>query len=251
MIPVQHFGILLANDEPLLRQSMRRILESFSPDFEVELEASDGSAALEMLSGNRIHLLITDIRMPVMDGLALASRVQEQFPHILTVVLTGYADFEYAKEALRHGVFDYLLKPVNEDELHNVMNRARKKLLETYVLPEDSGAHRTAEETVDYAVRYMKEHYREDIDFGKLSSDMGFTSAYLTKLFNRYVGETPLKYLTSLRIEEASRLLRETTFTIAEVGAQVGYPDQFHFSKTFRKLTGKNPSAYRKEGTTE
>ena len=202
-----------------------------------------------MLSGNRIHLLITDIRMPVMDGLALASRVQEQFPHILTVVLTGYADFEYAKEALRHGVFDYLLKPVNEDELQNVMNRARS-FWKPMCFPRIPVPTVPLRKLWTMRSAIWKEHYREDIDFGKLSSDMGFTSAYLTKLFNRYVGETPLKYLTSLRIEEASRLLRETTYTIAEVGAQVGYPDQFHFSKTFRKLTGKNPSAYRKEGGT-
>ncbi len=248
MISIQHFGILLVDDEYLLRNSMRRSLEAFEPEFKVEMEASDGASALKMLSSGGIQVMITDIRMPVMDGLELASRARELHPGLLTIILTGYADFNYAQEAIRNGVFEYLLKPVNEEDLQNVLTRARNKLLETYSLPEDHGSsRRSAEENVAYAVRYMKEHYMEDIDLGRLSSDMGFTSAYMTKLFNRYVGETPLKYLTSLRIQEAARLLKETSLSIAEVGEQVGYPDQFHFSKTFRKLTTKNPSAYRKE----
>ena len=76
---------------------------------------------------------------------------------------------------------------------------------------------------------------------------MGFTSAYLTKIFNRYKGDTPLKYLTDIRIHEARQLLTDTSLPIREVGERVGYPDQFHFSKTFRKLTGLNPTAYRKQ----
>ena len=88
----------------------------------------------------------------------------------------------------------------------------------------------------------------EDIDIGALADSMGFTPAYLTKLFSRYVGETPLKFLTGIRIHEAKRLLLESTLTIKEVGEHVGYPDQFHFSKTFRKYTDMNPSAYRKQG---
>ena len=87
----------------------------------------------------------------------------------------------------------------------------------------------------------------DEIDLGQLASEIGFTSAYLTKLFNRFKGETPLKYLTDIRIHEAKRLLLDTTLTISQVGMSVGYPDQFHFSKIFRKYTGQNPTSYRKQ----
>ena len=84
----------------------------------------DGCAALEALKSEDIHLIITDIRMPVMDGLTLAKNVHERYPHILTIVLSGYADYEYAQEALRQGVFDYLLKPVSRENLENALSKA-------------------------------------------------------------------------------------------------------------------------------
>ena len=104
---------------------------------------------------------------------------------------------------------------------------------------------------MDFVTLYIRSHYMDEVDFSELSSRLGFSSAYLTKLFNKYVGTTPLKYLTDIRIHEAKHLLLNTTLPIREVGEKVGYPDQFHFSKTFRKLTGMNPTAYRQSPQAE
>ena len=218
---IQYYQVLLVDDEYYVRQSLlRRIRNLENEDFKVIGEAENGEEALDMLRKHDIQLVITDIRMPVMDGLDLTRKILEQYPHILTVILTGYADFEYARKALRYGAFDYLLKPVSEESLDNLLSRARTRL---------------------------SEHYMEDIDISLMASELGFHSAYLTRLFGRYAGVTPLKYLTNLRIQEAKRLLLDTSLPISVVGERVGYPDQFHFSKTFRKATGVNPSAFRKQ----
>lgn len=239
---------MLVEDEDLLRQSLARHLESLDLSCKVISQMSDGQHALDALRSLDIHLVITDIRMPVMDGLALAKRIHEQYPHILTIVLTGYADFQYAQEALRQGVFDYLLKPVSPEDLEAALGKASLQLQKYYQLEGDASLiGKDAEQIVEYTVLYIREHYMDEIDFSELSARMGFSSAYLTKLFNKYIGDTPLKYLTDIRIHEARNLLVNTTLPIREVGAKVGYPDQFHFSKTFRRLTGQNPTAYRKE----
>ncbi len=248
MIQISHFNILLVDDEYLLRQSLYNYIVKQDDVFEVTAQASDGAQALEILDKETIHVVIADIRMPVMDGLELAKKIHERYPDIIVVLLTGYADFKYAQEALRLKVFDYLLKPISEEDLATELMRIRTHLQQTYELPEDAAiSARDAQANVDYAVTFMQEHYTDQIDIGTLASTMGFTSAYLTKLFNRYIGETPLKFLTNLRIREAKRLLTETDLPIREIGEKVGYPDQFHFSKTFRKLTGMNPSGYRTE----
>ena len=240
--------ILLVDDEYYVRQSLlRRIRNLENEDFKVIGEAENGEEALDMLRKHDIQLVITDIRMPVMDGLDLTRKILEQYPHILTVILTGYADFEYARKALRYGAFDYLLKPVSEESLDNLLSRARTRLSELYELPEDERNNMSGEEYVQLAIRYLNEHYMEDIDISLMASELGFHSAYLTRLFGRYAGVTPLKYLTNLRIQEAKRLLLDTSLPISVVGERVGYPDQFHFSKTFRKATGVNPSAFRKQ----
>lgn len=251
MKKISHYNILLVEDEMLLRQSLARHIDTLDAGFKVACEASNGEEALLLLKKETIHLVMTDIRMPVMDGLALAKRIHQQFPHVFTVVLTGYADFEYAREALKQGVFDYLLKPVTPEDLESTLGRVRLQLQKYCELQEDHTlVGRDAEEIVEYTVLYMREHYMDEIDIGAYSASMGFTSAYLTKIFNKYKGDTPLKFLTDLRIQEAKQLLTNTSLPVREVGDRVGYPDQFHFSKTFRKLTGMNPTAYRKQAQT-
>ena len=247
MKQIDYYQVLLVDDEHFLRQSLRRRFEETADDFRVVAEASNGQEALEAMKQHDIQVVITDIRMPVMDGLALAASIHEIYPDVRTVILSGYAEFEYARKAIRSGVTNYLLKPVSEEDLENTLAVLRMELKNLYELPDENAAGKLgAEESVRRAIRYMHEHYMEELDIGSLAESLGFHSAYLTRLFNRYAGETPLKYLTSLRIEAAKKLLRDSTLSIADVGERVGYPDQFHFSKTFRKTTGMNPSAFRR-----
>ena len=252
MRKINHYHILLVDDEYYLRQSIRRIMQQMDTEFRVTAEAGNGEEALAILKEKDIQMVITDIRMPVMDGLKLSKQIHEQYPDIVVIILTGYADFEYAQTALRYGAFDYLLKPVSAEDLETALSHARLQLQKSFELPEDvSGDSRSASETVDFAIKYMQEHYMEEIDIGLMAEKLGFQSAYLARLFNRYAGESPLKYLTNIRIHEAKRLLMDPSLSIAKVGEMVGYPDQFHFSKTFRKATGMNPSAFRRQGEEE
>lgn len=250
MKQIDHYQVLLVDDEHFLRQSLRRRLETGADDFRIVAEASDGQEALEALRQHTVQVVITDIRMPVMDGLTLVSRIRELYPDILVVILSGYAEFEYARTAIRYGVTNYLLKPVSEEDLENTLSELRTRLQTMYELPDENSASRLgSEESVRKAIRYMQEHYMEEIDIGAMAENLGFHASYLSRLFNRHVGESPLKYLTGIRIEEAKKLLRDTSLSIADVGERVGYPDQFHFSRTFRKATGVSPSVFRHEAS--
>lgn len=246
MKKIDHYNILLVDDEYFPRQSIKHSIEEIDDAFVVTAQATNGQEALDILSHESIHIVITDISMPVMNGLELAKRIRQLYPDIATVILTGYAEFEYIQEALRQGTIDYLLKPVSEDDLISVFSRIQLALDKLYILPDDSGISTyDAESYVNQSVAFIQKNYMNDIDMGSLASDMGFSSAYLTKLFKKYAGKTPVKLLTEIRIHHAKKLLLETDQSIQEVGINVGYPDQFHFSKTFRKIVGMNPSAFR------
>ena len=93
MTKLQHYNILLVEDEALLLQSLIRNINALDAGFRVAFQAADGRKALQVLKNKNVHLVITDIRMPVMDGLALSKLIHEQYPSIFTIVLTGYADF--------------------------------------------------------------------------------------------------------------------------------------------------------------
>ncbi len=247
-IRISKYNVLLADDEPLLRQALSRKITDADPNFHIACECGEGKSALDALKKNSIQVVFTDIRMPEMDGLSLAEKIHELYPGIITVILTGYADFSYAREAIRHGVFEYLLKPVKKNELEQLLSKVSGILQKYYELPEDdSYTGKSAEEIARSAEKYMREHFREEIDLGELSDNMGVSGAYFSKVFTKYNNEPPQRFLTGIRMEEAKRLLSSTDEPIARVGELSGYPDQFYFSRTFRKETGENPSAYRKK----
>ncbi|MBQ7584398.1 MAG: response regulator [Lachnospiraceae bacterium] len=247
MIRIDHYNVLIADDEYMIRQSLARRIAETDESFRVVSECGEGRSALDAIEEGDIQVVFTDIRMPEMDGLELARAIHERHPEMLTVILTGFADFEYAQEAIRQGVFDYLLKPVSDDKLEAVLEKLVIKLQTVYELPGDEGlSGHSADEVVQRVERYIREHFREEIDFGKLAEEYGFSSAYLSRIFTKSREESPVRYLTRLRMKEAKRLLAMTDEPIARVGELSGYPDQFYFSRTFRKEVGENPTKYRK-----
>jgi two-component system response regulator YesN len=247
-----YYSVLLVEDEMFLRQSLVRSINELDDAFKVTAQASNGEEALQCMEKEDIQIVITDIQMPIMNGLQLAERIKRQYPDTITIILTGYAEFNFAQEAIRQDVFEYLLKPVDSEDLHRILTKAGNKLGQVDLTNDvDSFGNYDSKEQVDYMVNYIQEHYMEAIDMGMMAEQMGFTSAYLSKIFKRYTGTTPVKMLTNIRMHNAKKLLNNTSLSIQEIGKNVGYPDQFHFSKTFRNVVGMNPSAFRERGSEE
>lgn len=248
MIKLKHFQVMVVEDEELLLKSTARHVEELDMGFRVTALCQNGAQALELLKTQPIHLIITDIQMPVMSGLELTRKAMELYPEIKSIILTGYAEFHYAQEALHNRVFEYLLKPVTSEKLQDSLTRVKLALSKQYELEEDSliSSHNAAQ-IVDYVSLYFQNHFAEDIDMAALAQRLGFSSPYLAKIFNKYKGCTPIKYLTDLRIHHAKQLLLNTTLPIREIGEKVGYADQFHFSKAFRKAAGVSPSNFRSQ----
>ncbi|OPH46557.1 hypothetical protein BC351_13750 [Paenibacillus ferrarius] len=109
--------VMFADDEPYMLEGLRLMIDWHKLGFEVCGEALDGEDALAMMASTRPHLVLTDVRMPVIDGLKLIELAATLHPEAKFIILSGYADFEYAKRAMRHGVANYLMKPLNEGEL--------------------------------------------------------------------------------------------------------------------------------------
>jgi two-component system response regulator YesN len=243
---ISHFNILLAEDEPLLLRSLERHIGSIDLGFRVACKAQNGREALDMLKNNDIHLVITDIIMPLMSGLELLTELNKHYPNVAVVLLSGYADFNYAQQALREGALDYILKPITREKIENILMKAKIELSQYYQLIEDESlSGQTAEQTMEYARTYIRKHFTEQIDLSAIAAKLGISPAYLTKLFNKYEKCSPIKYLTDLRIAEAKQLLYNTQLTIKEVSERVGYQNQFYFSRVFRKIIKLSPSEYR------
>lgn len=121
------YSVLIVDDEPLARQSLRYLIDWKSLGYHIAAEAADGAEALEVMKSQPISLVLTDIRMPVMNGLAFVERLRE-FSEAPVVILSGYDDFEYARRGMKMGIKDYLLKPVDEDDLEALLRRTSEEL---------------------------------------------------------------------------------------------------------------------------
>lgn len=122
------YQVMIVEDEILLRESIAKKINAFSPEFNIIATAADGSEALSLLDECKPDIIITDIVMPVMNGLEFISKAVELNIDAQFVVLSGYDDFEYAKIAMQYGVRDYLLKPLSEKVLHELLIKLSKDI---------------------------------------------------------------------------------------------------------------------------
>lgn len=122
--------VLITDDEMQVRMGLRMKINWEEEGFEIVGEVSNGKEAIEWLRTKKLDLLITDMRMPIMDGLELAHFCYEEFPQVKVIVLSGYSDFEYVRGSMKEGVKDYLLKPIASDELEETLRKIRKEIEE-------------------------------------------------------------------------------------------------------------------------
>lgn len=122
------YQVLIADDEPIIREGIRDAVDWASLGMEVAAEAEDGEEALELALGRPIDIMLVDMNMPFMDGIALMRRMKEERPECRFVIITGHDEFAYAQEAIRLGVKDYILKPVNAQHLVQVLGSVRDEL---------------------------------------------------------------------------------------------------------------------------
>ena len=243
------YAVLVVDDERLIAGNIAKSIEKVNPSFKAVAVCTNGAEAIEYLKQYDINVIFTDIRMPEMDGLELAKYLSEYYPYIECIIVSGYDDFKYAQTAIAYNVKNYLLKPVNKDELKKCLSDTERRLnakisqLEG-VYPADDQA-KKPEEIVSLVKEYIHQNYQNIIDLSVISDNFGFSASYLTKIFTKYEGTTPSKYIKQYRISIAKQMLKNTDLPISVISSYTGFGDQFHFSKTFKNAVGVNPSQYR------
>jgi len=239
------YGLVIADDELIIRQGLMTIPWN-EYDIEVMGIASNGSEALDMVMEKCPDILLTDIRMPGMDGLALIEAAKKYDPKIQAILLTGYEDFEYARDAIRLGAIGYILKPSDPEEIIESIERAKKKLEEIHGRNNISANNsKVKNRIICKLIEYIEEHYKEDITLQTAADYVHMNHIYISRLFKRETGETFLDYLTKFRLKRACVLLMKNEYKIYEIALEVGITDSGYFSQVFRKYYGMTPSEYR------
>ena len=274
------YRLVIVDDEKIVIRGIQVLLAKMDLACEVVGTASDGREALEVLRRTQPDVLITDIRIPYLDGLSLIESAQEFLTGCDCIIISAYQEFSYARRALYLGALDYIDKPVTRDKLRDAFARLFARREERTGRAKEDGKEKepAGTETISAAndpalqscsgmenaagtepgtekdvgneriagiLSYLQKNYQQDIGLTELSALTGMNPAYLSVLFKETVGTSFVKYLTNLRLARAKELLQNTDLRSADIAEAVGYHDPHYFYEIFKKKTGQTPGSYR------
>ena len=206
------YRVVLVDDERLIIRGLSSVVPWAELGCEVTGVAYDGKSGLEQIRSLKPDIVLTDIRMPNMDGLTMLAAIRSEHPEIQTAVLTAYRDFDYARQALTLGVCRYLLKPSNLEELKEAVRLMVSRLDAMPARKEEQ-----EEETLHAAGNH------------------------------RETEQSFFDLLGSLRIGKAKELLADPSMRIQDVAEATGFSDVAHFSRSFKRFAGCTPGEYRNQ----
>lgn len=242
--------VLITEDNPELRQY---ICEQLQEQYQI-IEAAEGQTGLQMAQEQLPDLILSDVRMPGMDGLDFcrAIKTDERSSHIPVILLTALADQEDVRTGLLTGADAYLTKPFDAEELRirvGQLIQQRRQLREKFARSlKDSPAPVEAENTADAVFlrkveqAVMSQLDEEDFSIEALGRAVGMSRSQLHRKIKALTDQSPSVFVRTLRLREAYRLLQAKAGNVSEVAHQVGMPNLAHFSRSFKDLFGHPPS---------
>lgn len=245
-----NYKVIVVEDEALIRRSIAKKIKELNLGFEVIGSTMDGKSALNLIETELPQLVITDIQMPIMDGIELVKTLYFTYPNIKVIILSGFHEFEYARQAIQYEVNDYLVKPVTTEQLSTALTKIKlqldSNLTSLWNLANSKSQNVTPQELVNAVELYIRMNYKSDLALDDIAKNLNFSPDYLSRIYKKSTGQSPLKYLIHLRINEAKRLLTtDLDLDIKTIGELVGYTDQYYFSRIFKNQTQYYPSEYR------
>ena len=271
MEKVKKLRMLIVDDEIFSRDAVMESIDWYKYGLEV-FGTATGEEALERMSADPVEILMTDIRMPGMDGLQLIAELHRRdiWPGI--IVLSSFNEFDLVRSAMRLGAEDYLFKPtMMPDDILDAVLKVKKRyedravqggyrenrendgsLLERTVrqviaerrkTQEKSGNNERLKREVREALEYIAGHLGDrELLLSKVAAHVGMSKTYFSRLFKESMGETFVNYVTGLRMECARRLYLETDMKVYEIAELVGYSDWHYFYSLYRKTFGHSLS---------
>ena len=246
--------ILIVEDN----NEIRRYLSNGLADLFNTLEAGNGEEALEKLKDNEVDVIVTDVMMPVMNGIKLCKNVKQNIRtcHIPVIILSAKTDIKDQMEGLQMGADDYIPKPFSlailTTKIQNMM-RTRRRMLEKYaksleVEPEKITFNAMDEALLKRAMAIVEKNM-DNIEFStdEFAREMNMSRSNLHLKLKAITGESTIDFIRKIRFNEAAKLLKDGRYTVAEVSTMVGFNTPSYFATSFKKYFGCLPTEYIKK----
>lgn len=249
--------IIIVEDEDIIRNGLVHTIDWLSMGCIVIADAANGQEGLEKILDLSPDIVISDIKMPMMNGIDMIKSAMEKIK-FKSLILTSYAEFDYAKKAIELGVSDYLLKPVSEEKIRSSIEKVNREFLGTRKAEEtlrkneedanvinnyllgDSGKNYY----VKISLEKIRDHFAERISIESVAEELGVSASYLSRKFKETTNHTFLELLNEHRIQQSVKLLSTGRYRVSEIGEKVGFNEYKHFYAVFKKHTGLTPSDF-------
>jgi len=243
--------LIIVEDEDFIRRGLVHTMDWLGMDCVVVGEASDGKEGLELIRSLKPDVVVSDIRMPYLDGISMIKEALTD-TEFRSILLTSYAEFDYAKRAIEINVSSYLLKPVAEEDLAQAISKIREEMNEKSrenhsLADEIRTIIRQQSEKEYYVVKTLErimEQFDQKLSIEGVSEELGVSSSYLSRRFKKVTGSTFLEVLNEYRIIQSVKLLASGQYRVGEIAEKTGFSDYKHFYSVFKKCTGIPPSEY-------
>ncbi len=243
------YKLIIVDDEPTTCDVLSAFIKEENIGFEVMAVFGDGLQAWEYIQNYPVDCVITDIKMPHMSGLELANSIRHFKRAIMVLLLSGHTDFEYARQAIQYGVRDYLLKPIDFDDMSDKLKILKEQMDQDdrFVCDnsQDGIEREDSSNIIEAAEKYILEHYAERISREDVASACFLNPSYFGRYFKQKTGYTFIDYLTKVRMQKAVELLADGV-SIEIISQKVGYTSTRHFVRTFKDEHGCTPREYRR-----
>lgn len=246
------YRVMLVEDDEVVRYVYSRMKAWDKYGFCIAAQAGNAREALRMIREQDIDVIFTDIRMPGDDGIAMMRRIKEEYPRVAFVIVSAYRDFEYAREGLRLGATDYLLKPLEEKDLSGVLERLRRQLevkagaweLIAAALPDKA---LLCDNFVKRLCLYLEKNIHRSLVIEDVAEAMELNKDYLGKLVKKKTGLSFRALYNRIKIEYAKAMIQRGDDKVYEISAKLGFSSPDYFTQLFKNEVHMTPAAYKKQ----
>lgn len=249
------YKLIIVEDDYQIRMGLSKFFPWEKLGFAMINSFDNGKKALEYLKTNRdINAILTDIKMPVLDGIELVKKVREMDMDVNVVFLTAYCDFHYAQKAIYYNVSKYIVKSSKYNELITVFtelknNLDRKKTLKSSMNFSENSFNVYSGNISDQLIQKIMDFINKniaDVNLQSLANYVNLNPVYLSRYFKQKTDTNFINYVTEVKMSIAANMLCSSDKSVAFIGEQIGYTSEGNFSRAFKKHFGVSPIDYRK-----